>query len=69
MQVIHAGYIDPNNIKFENITVLGLPHPPRQVTVTHVDTGASDNGTTSLPNTNIQYDADKKVNTHKKTSS
>ncbi|XP_029026154.1 sucrase-isomaltase, intestinal-like [Betta splendens] len=61
MQVTKAGYRDPHNIVFENITVLGLPHPPRSVSVTHVGAGASGDNTTSLPNTNIQYDADKKV--------
>uniref|UniRef100_A0A3Q3A333 alpha-glucosidase n=1 Tax=Kryptolebias marmoratus TaxID=37003 RepID=A0A3Q3A333_KRYMA len=28
-----AGYRDPNNLKFENITVLGMPHPPTSVSV------------------------------------
>lgn len=64
MKVSHAGYRDPNNLKFEDITVLGVPHPPTSVSVTHVGTGTSANSTTVLPNTNIQYDAVKKVNTH-----
>uniref|UniRef100_A0A8C2ZM25 alpha-glucosidase n=1 Tax=Cyclopterus lumpus TaxID=8103 RepID=A0A8C2ZM25_CYCLU len=34
--VTHAGYKDPNALKFENITVLGVPHPPMSVSVTHV---------------------------------
>uniref|UniRef100_A0A8C6LWD2 alpha-glucosidase n=1 Tax=Nothobranchius furzeri TaxID=105023 RepID=A0A8C6LWD2_NOTFU len=40
MQVTKAGYKDPNNLKFENITVLGVPHPPTSVSVTHVNTGS-----------------------------
>lgn len=63
MQVTHAGYKDPNNIKFENITILGVPYPPSSVSVTQVGTGSPGTPTT-LPNSNIQYDADKKVNTH-----
>uniref|UniRef100_A0A7N8WI38 alpha-glucosidase n=1 Tax=Mastacembelus armatus TaxID=205130 RepID=A0A7N8WI38_9TELE len=29
--VTHAGYKEPNNLKFENITILGVPHPPKSV--------------------------------------
>ncbi|GLD74046.1 sucrase-isomaltase, intestinal [Lates japonicus] len=61
MQVTHAGYKDPNNLKFENITVLGVPSPPMSVSVTHVRNGAQGNSTTVLPNTNIQYDGAKEV--------
>ncbi|XP_070684825.1 sucrase-isomaltase, intestinal [Pempheris klunzingeri] len=57
MQVIHAGYRDPNNLKFEEITVLGVPHPLLSVSVTHVDTG----NIILLPDTNFQYDGAKKV--------
>lgn len=64
MQVNHAGYKDPNNLKFENITVLRVPHPPLSVSVTHIGTSNTGNSMTTLPNTNIEYDADKKVNTH-----
>lgn len=64
MQVTHAGYKDPNNLKFEDITVLGVPYPPESVSVKHIIPGTTGNSTTTLPNTNIQYDADKKVNTH-----
>ncbi|XP_044210999.1 maltase-glucoamylase, intestinal [Thunnus albacares] len=58
MQVTHAGYRDPDNLKFENITVLGVPHPPVSVSVTHVTRG---NSITNVLGTNIQYDAVKKV--------
>uniref|UniRef100_A0A4W6E7F6 alpha-glucosidase n=1 Tax=Lates calcarifer TaxID=8187 RepID=A0A4W6E7F6_LATCA len=51
--VTHAGYKDPNNLKFENIIVLGVPSPPMSVSVTHVRNGAQGNSTTVLPNTNI----------------
>ncbi|XP_069543659.1 sucrase-isomaltase, intestinal [Brachyistius frenatus] len=61
MQVTHAGYSDPNKIQFENITVLGVPHPPLSVSVTHVGTGTGGNTTTSLPTANIQYDQAKEV--------
>uniref|UniRef100_A0A8C6LVZ5 alpha-glucosidase n=1 Tax=Nothobranchius furzeri TaxID=105023 RepID=A0A8C6LVZ5_NOTFU len=51
-----SGYKDPNNLKFENITVLGVPHPPTSVSVTHVNTGSHLGATTVLPNTNIYHD-------------
>uniref|UniRef100_A0A674BIW6 Maltase n=1 Tax=Salmo trutta TaxID=8032 RepID=A0A674BIW6_SALTR len=35
IQVMHSGYSDPNNLKFENITVLGVSSPPVTVNVTH----------------------------------
>nr|XP_046169636.1 maltase-glucoamylase, intestinal [Oncorhynchus gorbuscha]XP_046169637.1 maltase-glucoamylase, intestinal [Oncorhynchus gorbuscha]XP_046169639.1 maltase-glucoamylase, intestinal [Oncorhynchus gorbuscha]XP_046169640.1 maltase-glucoamylase, intestinal [Oncorhynchus gorbuscha] len=35
IQVMHSGYSDPNNLKFENITVLGVSSPPMTVNVTH----------------------------------
>uniref|UniRef100_A0AAZ3S587 Maltase n=1 Tax=Oncorhynchus tshawytscha TaxID=74940 RepID=A0AAZ3S587_ONCTS len=35
IQVMHSGYNDPNNLKFENITVLGVSSPPVTVNVTH----------------------------------
>ncbi|XP_027028042.2 sucrase-isomaltase, intestinal [Tachysurus fulvidraco] len=55
MQVLHNGYVDPNNLVFENITVLGLNIPPKTVTI-------NDNYTvTTLPDYNIQYDSVKKV--------
>uniref|UniRef100_A0A8C6LWR3 alpha-glucosidase n=1 Tax=Nothobranchius furzeri TaxID=105023 RepID=A0A8C6LWR3_NOTFU len=56
-----SGYKDPNNLKFENITVLGVPHPPTSVSVTHVNTGSHLGATTVLPNTNIYHDGAKEV--------
>lgn len=64
MQVTHAGYSDPNNLMFENIIVLGVPHPPTSVSVTHVGTGAQGDSISLVPNTNIQHDGAKEVNTH-----
>lgn len=64
MQVTHAGYKDPNALKFENITVLGVPHPPMSVSVTHVSNVTHANSTSTLPASNIQYDGAKKVHTH-----
>ncbi|KAM7399513.1 hypothetical protein PAMP_018780 [Pampus punctatissimus] len=58
MQVTHDGYRDPNNLKFEKITVFGLSQPPTNVSVTHVTNG---NSTTTVPDTNIEYDRVKKV--------
>ncbi|XP_058489999.1 sucrase-isomaltase, intestinal [Solea solea] len=55
MQATHAGYKDPNNLKFETITILGAATPPLSVTV------GTGNTTTVLPNTNIQYDGTKQV--------
>lgn len=60
MQVTHAGYSDPNNLKFDNITILGIPVPPVSISVTHVGTT---NSTTTLEPSNIHHDGDKKVNT------
>lgn len=61
MQVMHNGYGNPDNLKFDNITVLGVPNAPSSVSVTHVTNG---NSTTILPNTSLEYDATKKVKTH-----
>nr|XP_046244835.1 maltase-glucoamylase, intestinal [Scatophagus argus] len=60
MQVTHAGYEDPNNLQFENITILGFPAPPKSVSVTHVIT-PSQSHVTILSENNIQYDEAKKV--------
>lgn len=62
MQVTHAGYKDPNNLKFENITVLGVPYPPMSVSVTHYINGTHANSAIILPSANIHYDEAKKVN-------
>uniref|UniRef100_A0A3Q0SHT4 alpha-glucosidase n=1 Tax=Amphilophus citrinellus TaxID=61819 RepID=A0A3Q0SHT4_AMPCI len=35
MQADHVGYSDPHNLKFDNITILGIPVPPTTVTVIH----------------------------------
>lgn len=55
MQVLHNGYADPNNLVFENITVLGLSRPPMTVTINDGDM------TTAIPESNIQYDSFKRV--------
>ena len=55
MQVVHSGYKDPNNLVFENITVLGVSAPPLSVSVVH------NNNNTQLPAANFQYDTAKKV--------
>ncbi|KAG8002119.1 Sucrase-isomaltase [Nibea albiflora] len=60
MQVTHAGYRDPNNLKFENINILGVPHPPKSVSVTHVNTRTLRNSTSPLPDSKIQYNGAKK---------
>lgn len=60
MQVTNNGYNDPNNLKFDNIIILGVPTVPASVSVTHVD---AENTTTILDNKNIDYDGAKKVNT------
>ncbi|XP_054598752.1 sucrase-isomaltase, intestinal isoform X2 [Nothobranchius furzeri] len=56
MQVTHAGYKDPNNLKFEDITVLGVSVPPTSVTVTD---GSQSNTTTNV--TGVTYDAAREV--------
>ncbi|XP_057695527.1 sucrase-isomaltase, intestinal isoform X2 [Corythoichthys intestinalis] len=61
MQVIHAGYRDPNNLHFENITILGVPQPPLSASVTHVGSGSHGNSTTMIPESGIHYDRTKKV--------
>ncbi|XP_039865377.1 sucrase-isomaltase, intestinal-like [Simochromis diagramma] len=58
MQVTNNGYNDPNNLKFDNIIILGVPTVPASVSVTHVD---ATNTTTILDNNNIDYDGAKKV--------
>lgn len=66
MQVTHAGYKDPNNLTFKNITILGVSYPPNSSAVSSISREGSP--TISLPHT-MQYDAEKKVlkcqkNTH-----
>uniref|UniRef100_A0A665W3A9 alpha-glucosidase n=1 Tax=Echeneis naucrates TaxID=173247 RepID=A0A665W3A9_ECHNA len=60
MQATHAGYTSPDNLEFENITILGLPFPPSNVSVTHVGTGTPDT-TRLVPTSNIKYDGVKQV--------
>ncbi|KAL4647067.1 sucrase-isomaltase, intestinal [Arapaima gigas] len=55
VRVLHSGYDDPNNLKFEDITVLGMTSLPSSITVT------SDNTQVSVPPENIQYDGIKEV--------
>ncbi|XP_071390650.1 sucrase-isomaltase, intestinal [Centroberyx affinis] len=55
LEITKAGFTDPNNLMFENITVLGVSHPPASVTVTQ------SNITTTLAAANTSYDPDKKV--------
>lgn len=59
MQVTHAGYQDPNNLKFDNIVILGEPHRPTSVSVTHVQ--SSGDTTTNVPDANIQHEGGKQV--------
>ncbi|KAF4072036.1 hypothetical protein AMELA_G00269730 [Ameiurus melas] len=55
MKALHSGYTDPNNLVFENVTVLGLSSPPTTVTI------EDSNIVTALPESNIQYDSVKRV--------
>uniref|UniRef100_I3JDQ1 alpha-glucosidase n=1 Tax=Oreochromis niloticus TaxID=8128 RepID=I3JDQ1_ORENI len=50
--VTNNGYSDPNNLKFDNIIILGVPTVPASVSVTHVN---ATNTTTILDNNNIDY--------------
>lgn len=63
MQATNAGYKDPNNLKFENITVLGVTSPPKSVSVSRATTRTEEGFTKSLEKSNIHYDDVKKVNT------
>ncbi|XP_049339266.1 sucrase-isomaltase, intestinal [Astyanax mexicanus] len=55
MQVLHNGYTDPNNLVFENITVLGVSSPPATVTITEGQTAVT------VPATGMEYNSVKKV--------
>ncbi|XP_036974620.1 maltase-glucoamylase, intestinal [Acanthopagrus latus] len=59
MHVTHAGYQDPNNLKFDDIVILGEPHRPTSVSVTHVK--SSGDTTTNVPDANIQHNGGKQV--------
>lgn len=61
MKVTHAGYKDPNNLTFKNITILGVSYPPKSSAVSLISVEGSP--TTSLQHT-MQYDAEKKVLKH-----
>lgn len=55
MHVTHNGYTDPNNLKFENITVMGVSAAPASVLV-------SDGITTeALSESQVHYDSTKEV--------
>ncbi|XP_068173302.1 sucrase-isomaltase, intestinal [Antennarius striatus] len=60
LKTVHAGYMDPHNLTIENITVLGVPHPPVSASVTHVINGMHENATI-LPSSSITYDSAKQV--------
>lgn len=62
MDVTNAGYSDPNNLKFETITVLGVPHAPSAVFVIHIGPGGASDPV-EIKNTSIHHDAAKEVNT------
>lgn len=58
MRVTKAGYTDPNNLKFENITILGVPYPPTSIAVS--STGR-DGASTNMSTYTEYYDSEKKV--------
>lgn len=60
MEVTHAGYKDPEGLKFDNIVVLGMPHPPTTVTVIPGRSGNLEKSII-LPKESIEYDKAKKV--------
>ncbi|CAN9511486.1 unnamed protein product [Ophioblennius macclurei] len=55
MQVTNDGYKDPNNLKFEDITILGVPYAPKSVKVTHKGS------VTEVPSSNVTHDSTKEV--------
>ncbi|KAJ0063496.1 hypothetical protein NL108_002787, partial [Boleophthalmus pectinirostris] len=57
LQATHVGYTDPNNLKFDDITILGVPLTPSSVTVVNTKTSE----VTQVPSANIQHDKTKKV--------
>lgn len=61
MRVTNAGYKDPNDLKFENITILGVPYPPIITTVT--STSRRDGASTTTSTFTMDYDSEKKVQT------
>lgn len=57
MEANYVGYTDPNDLKFEDITILGVRLPPMDVTVTHLGSG----NVTHVPNTKIQHSKNNNV--------
>uniref|UniRef100_A0A671MM26 alpha-glucosidase n=1 Tax=Sinocyclocheilus anshuiensis TaxID=1608454 RepID=A0A671MM26_9TELE len=55
MHVTHNGYTDPNNLKFENITVMGVTGAPVSVLVSDGTT------TNALTESQVNYDSTRKV--------
>lgn len=60
MEANYVGYTDPNDLKFEDITILGVRLPPMDVTVTHLGSG----NVTHVPNTKIQHSKNNNVSTY-----
>lgn len=58
MRVTNAGYRDPNKLKFENITVLGVPSPPASIVVSST---SGDGASSTVSNFTKHYDSEKKV--------
>uniref|UniRef100_A0A3Q2TYN7 alpha-glucosidase n=1 Tax=Fundulus heteroclitus TaxID=8078 RepID=A0A3Q2TYN7_FUNHE len=61
LQVTKAGYKDPNNLEFDNITIMGVPDPPLSISVTHIPTEGGSGTTTVLPNSTYYHDGAKQV--------
>lgn len=59
MLVTNAKYQDPNNLKFENITILGVPYPPKRTEVS--STSSKDGASTTTSTYTEYYDSEKKV--------
>lgn len=64
MNLTHAGYKDPNNLTFENITILGMSLPPKSIAMS---TMSRNNGISTTVLKNTQYDPAKKVQNRHKT--
>lgn len=59
MRVTNNGYRDPNNLKFENITILGVPYAPTSTRVS--STSRRDGSSTTTSTYTEDYDSEKKV--------
>ncbi len=55
MHVTHNGYTDPNNLKFENITVMGVTRAPVSVLV------SDGSNTNTLTESQVNYHSTRKV--------